>query len=105
MTEIKLDKATNEEIEIFKRIVPGTNFFTRNKLEYFSTNRYIIELSKSTLDEFGNLYGITIIEKLSNNEYIRRDDISTAKHSFEEVIEYLNNLKDETVCQDSKGNS
>lgn len=31
--------------------------------------------------------------------------ISTAKHSFEEVVEYLNNLKDETVCQDSKGNS
>lgn len=105
MIEIKLDRATNEEIEIFKRIVPGTNFFTRNKLVYFSTNRYIIELSKSTLDEFGNLYGITVIEKLSNNKYIRRNDISVAKHGYEEFVEYLNNLKDETVCQDSKGNS
>lgn len=51
------------------------------------------------------LYGITIVEKLPEGIYMKRDDISTAKHSFEEVVEYLNSLKDETVCQDSKGNS
>lgn len=105
MTKLKLADASKEEIKTFRDVVPGINFFTRNIHSYLSTDKYIIELSSSSLSGYENLYGITVVEKLPEGIYMRRDDISTAKHSFEEVVEYLNNLKDETVCQDSKGNS
>lgn len=105
MTKLKLADASKEEIKIFKNIVSGVNFFTPNIHSYLSTDKYIIELSSSSLNDHEKLYGITVVEKLPEGTYMRRYDISTAKHSFEEVVEYLNSLKDETVCQDSKGNS
>lgn len=105
MTKLKLADASKEEIRIFKDVVPGVNFFTPNIHSYLSTDKYIIELSSSSFSDYEKLYGITVVEKLPEGIYMKRDDISTVKYSFEEVVEYLNNLKDETVCQDSKGNS
>lgn len=105
MTKLKLADASKEEIKTFKDVVPGVNFFTHNIHSYLSTDKYIIELSSSSFSDYEKLYGITVVEKLPEGIYMRRDDISTVKYSFEEVVEYLNSLKDETVCQDSKGNS
>lgn len=91
--------ATEQEIELFKLIIPDRNFITPMVIEYKRINNFIVEISKGYYNKY-ELFGFTVLETFENNKPIRRFDLDECLLSLEEVKEkesYLIDLHN-TTC-------
>jgi hypothetical protein len=75
---------------IFSRVFNGKiNWITRNVLNYGVTGNFYYELShQSFTGDWGDLYGVTVIDKDEN----KRPDLSKAFSQLSEAQEYIRSL-------------
>lgn len=78
---------------------PGRNLVTPDIIEYGQVNNFIYELS-SGLKPFSDktkrilVYGVTICEKTSSDQFIKRSDLTEYFGTeLENAYTYINNLK------------
>lgn len=93
---------TNEEIKQIWHSVYGRsgNFITPVTVGYFEIGDHICEISRGSSNNFSDslseaynkLHGVTVITKVHGNRYRRNDDLSQCFESYEEAVDYINNL-------------
>lgn len=90
---MRLEDMTNVQYKvyvIFDRVFRGkVNWITRNIVDYGITGNFYYELShESFTGDWGDLYGVTIIDKNEN----KCPDLSNAFSSYREAQDYIESL-------------
>lgn len=75
----------------------STNVITPNVVIRQMFGKFAVEISAGTWMDGQKIYGVTVIEQKGHDpaDSVRRHDLSTAKWSYEDAMEYAKSLRRE----------